>query len=281
MSPDVLPTALLIGPMRCGTTWMDRYLRAHPDVCLPGKVKETFFFDRRFGKGRRWYASHFDHCSGAESVRVCEVGPSYFHCPEAPRRVAETLGSPTLVSVVRHPVERSHSHYLHMVRYGFTSLPLRDAITEHPEILEASRYSVQLDRWRSHHDRGALRLLAFDTLKASSETFVERLADLLDVRSVPVPKELKSPSNESGMPRSGLAAKIGWEVSDFLRERRLHGIVEFAKEIGLKDLLFAKAEGGAKPELRPDDRQWLRERLSAELDWWAKLRGRSSEFADG
>lgn len=281
MGRDVLPTALVVGPMRCGTTWLDRYLRAHPNVCMPDKVKETFFFDRRFEKGRSWYASHFDHCGTGGRPRVCEVGPSYFHHPEAPRRVAEILGTPTLVAVVRHPVERSYSHYLHLVRYGFTSLPLRDAVSEHPEILEASRYSDQLDRWRSHHDPHDVRLLAFDTLRSSSETFVEHLSDALDVRPVPIPEELKSPSNEGGVPRSGLAAKVGWKISDFLRERRLHGVVELAKEIGLKKLLFAKAEGGAKPELADEDRRWLQDRLRGELETWSELPVESGDPTPG
>lgn len=281
MGQNVLPGALVIGPMRCGTTWIDRYLRVHPHVCVPDKVKETFFFDRRFEKGRSWYASHFDHCRRGGEMRVCEIGPSYFHCPEAPRRVAEILGSPALVAVVRHPVERSYSHYLHLVRYGFTSLPLRDAVREHPEILEASRYSVQLDRWCSHHEQHNVHLLAFDTLTSSSEAFVERLAEVLDIRGAPIPEELKSPTNQGGVPRSGLAAKIGWKISDLLRERRLHGIVEFAKEIGLKDLLFAKAEGGTKPELTDEDRRWLQDRLTGELENWSELSVESGEPTAG
>ena len=31
-----LPTALVIGPMKAGTTWIHEYLAWRGDVCLPG-----------------------------------------------------------------------------------------------------------------------------------------------------------------------------------------------------------------------------------------------------
>jgi hypothetical protein len=45
------PDAMVIGPMKAGTTWLYSYLISRGDVCLPEGVKETFFFDRRFNKG--------------------------------------------------------------------------------------------------------------------------------------------------------------------------------------------------------------------------------------
>lgn len=40
----MIPHFLVIGAQKSGTTWMDRNLRAHPDICLPPE-KETHYFD--------------------------------------------------------------------------------------------------------------------------------------------------------------------------------------------------------------------------------------------
>lgn len=271
MAGTPLPNALVIGPMRCGTTWLDRYLRSHDDVCLPKGVKETFFFDRRFSKGIEWYAQHFHTCGTQAGERICEVGPSYFHCPEAPERISDTLGHVKLVVIVRNPVERAYSHYLHLRRYGFTSLPLRSAVDEQPEILDGSRYAAQLERWLTHHDAEDIHLVSFRTLKRNSTEFVAGLTDILDVRTEPIPEALSSATNRGRLPRSPLAARIGWKVSDYLRERRLHWVVETAKKLGLKRVFFAGREEDRKPGLDENDREWLYEQLSDDFRRWPEM----------
>ncbi|MFB6286743.1 MAG: sulfotransferase domain-containing protein, partial [Candidatus Bipolaricaulia bacterium] len=177
-----LPDALVIGPMRAATTWVHRYLKQRGDTCLPTDVKETFFFDRRFEKGLDWYAQHFQNCQNRESRIVMEVGSSYFHSDEAPERIRNTLGgSIPLIVIYRDPVERSFSHFAHLRRYGLTSLPLREAAEEFPEILAASRYAEQLRRWADYFGRDCLTILRLETLKDSSVQFARTLTQALNL----------------------------------------------------------------------------------------------------
>src|SRR4051794_35058572 len=55
-----LPTFLVIGAMKAGTTSLWNYLREHPQVFMPD-LKEFQFFsdDRRRNQGLDWYRSHF------------------------------------------------------------------------------------------------------------------------------------------------------------------------------------------------------------------------------
>ena len=86
--PDQFQLSFLaVGPGRSGTTWLHEALRHHPGLCLPMNVKETMFFDRHHDKGLSWYADHFRHCKPGQ---LCgEVGPTYFHVPDAPERIKE------------------------------------------------------------------------------------------------------------------------------------------------------------------------------------------------
>jgi len=257
-----LPTALVIGPMRSATTWVHRYLKNRNDVCMPTDVKETFFFDRRFEKGLDWYARHFQNCEGTRIVM--EVGPSYFHSSEAPERICNTLGDISLIVIYRDPVERSFSHFAHLRRYGFTSLPLREASEEFPEILAASRYAEQLRRWADHLGKDHLNILRLDTLRTSPDQFAANLTEALGLSFAPVPEELKTPVHRSTVPESNMLAGVAWRVADVLRGWRLHKIVEWAKQIGVKEVAMSRT-AEARSEMSEAERAWLQERLKDDI----------------
>lgn len=259
-----LPDALVIGPMRSATTWVHRYLKIRDDVCLPMDVKETFFFDRRFEKGDSWYEYHFQNCQDLKSQITVEVGPSYFHSEEAPGRIRDVLGQIPLVVIYRNPVERSFSHFAHLRRLGLTSLTLRESVEEFPEILTASRYAEQLERWIHHFGKANLKILRLDTLKESTAQFANNLTQALSLPQTSVPEELKTPVNQSTIPRSNILAGITWRIADVLRGWRLHKIVEWAKQIGVKDAVM-KSASGERLKMGESERLWLHEQLQDDL----------------
>lgn len=105
-----LPTFLIIGAMRSGTSTLARWLVGHPEVFLaPGK--ELHFFDRYFDRGITWYSSLF---AGADrESAVGEATPNYIHEPAAIERIAATLPEVRLILSLRNPVDRAYSHYWH------------------------------------------------------------------------------------------------------------------------------------------------------------------------
>lgn len=54
----MLPTHLIIGAARCGTTSLYNYLIQHPSI-QPATKKEIFFFDGNFHLGLQHYRTHF------------------------------------------------------------------------------------------------------------------------------------------------------------------------------------------------------------------------------
>lgn len=247
----ILPGALFVGPQRAGTTWVYRYLDAREDVCVSRKVKETFFFDRRYGRGAKWYASHFE--PAADQPLVVEVGPTYFHSKEAPDRVLETLGHVPIVVSLRNPVERTLSLYLHFVRYGKTSLPLRRALRKNDILVESNRYATNLKRWAEIFGRANIYVVFQGTLANNPDLFARQICDCLGLPFVPVPESLHEKVNSRQLPSSPMLARMGVGVAERLRDFGLYGIINAAKRLGLKGLFLSGREAPQvhRRELRP------------------------------
>lgn len=266
---NTLPKALVVGPMKAGTSWVHDYLHVRGDVALPDGVKETFFFDTRYDKGVDWYASHFGHYDSSSHRQCVEVAPSYFHCAEAPARIHDTLGEVPLVVTLRDPVRRAWSHYLHLRRYGYTRLPLREAVAAFPEILEASRYKTGLARWEAIFGREHIHVLWQEDLGQSPDVYARQLCKGLGLDFVPLADGSSSKQNEAAMPASATLAAFGDSAAHFLRSYRLYGVVNAAKRVGLKKLFFGRPGAKTLPTLGSEDAAWLASELAGEVPAWA------------
>lgn len=256
------PDALVIGPMKAGTTWLHNYLEQQGNVCLPNGVKETFFFDRYYGKGIEWYESHFRNYDLIKHRRIMEIAPSYFHCEDAPERIRKELGDITLVVTLRDPIKRSWSHYLHLRRYGYTKSSLQEAAIAFPQLLGASRYYEVLQRWQTHFSPENIHVIWQEDLSANPESYARDLSRILVIPFGDLSQSAQSRSNEAAVPPSSILAALGRRTSYALRSLGLYGVVNFAKDLGLKKLFFGTPGKRALPNLTEADAQWLKEQLA-------------------
>lgn len=187
-----LPNFLVIGAMKAGTTSLHAYLREHPQVFVPEKKEVDFFaLDDNWAKGLAWYERHFDGVR--DELVIGEVSPRYaFHprFPGAPERIAETLGQPKLIYMLRHPIERIRSMYQHAIASGWDRRPISEALRDDPIYTDPSRYAMQLDLYleRTPRDR-VLLVLAEDLLTERADT-MRRIFQFLDVDAGWVPPNL-------------------------------------------------------------------------------------------
>jgi hypothetical protein len=178
-----LPGFLIIGGQRCGTTSLYRYLAAHPEV-TPATGKELQYFTVHYGRGERWYRGHFPRTGLS-----FEASPYYLLHPEVPARVAATLPEARFVAILRDPVHRAWSHYLHNRAYGSEPLGFAEALGAEPARLARAlergpdtraahaglrtfsyasrgRYAEQLSRWFAEVPRERLHVLRTEQLAA-------------------------------------------------------------------------------------------------------------------
>lgn len=132
----MLPNFLCIGAAKSGTTTLYEILKQHPDIYCP-KFKEPHFFDlpENYSKGINWYKQTY--FSSADRKIVADLTPSYFYMEEVPKRIFQDLGKDVkFVVILRNPVSRAYSHYLHSIRDHNEDLSFEDALREEEKRLK-------------------------------------------------------------------------------------------------------------------------------------------------
>lgn len=168
------PTFLVVGAMKCGTTSLWRYLRTHPEVAT-ADTKELHFFSRHWDKGWAWYEDQF---ANARAAAVGEASPSYaelHYFPEVPGRIADGLPEVRIIYLVRDPIARLESHYLHNLDRGFEDQPLTKAVWATPTYTGIGRYATHVAAYLSRLPAHRLLVVRAERLRN------ERLAALDDV----------------------------------------------------------------------------------------------------
>lgn len=137
----MVPSFLIVGAMKCGTSTLYHTLKRHPLV-LPPLRKETHYFTlgRRMGKNEAWYRAHFPlrHTARRGTVTF-EATPGYMFDESVAPAIAAMLPDVRLIVLVRDPVERAISHYFHEVRMGRERLPIEEAMALEDDRLAAAR----------------------------------------------------------------------------------------------------------------------------------------------
>jgi hypothetical protein len=157
-----LPNFLVVGAMKAGTTSLYNYLRDHPQIFMP-ETKEVNFFNplRNWRLGVQWYEQQFKDAND-DVVAIGEASTSYTKFPwinDVPARVSSVLGNIRLIYVVRDPIERIRSHYLHNLSTGQEWRPIEDAIMKDEMYLNISRYSLQIDQYTPYFPRENLLII--------------------------------------------------------------------------------------------------------------------------
>lgn len=173
-----LPTFLIIGAMKGGTTSLYHYLGAHPQVFLP-RIKEVDYFtdELNAGRGIDWYHRLFRDAP-AETVAFGEASTSYTKYPRfqgAPQRIADLIPGVRLVYVVRDPLARIRSHHRHNVTLGEESDDLSTAVRRDPAYLDYSRYATQIDRYMELFPRHQLLVITSEDLRDHRRDTVRRV----------------------------------------------------------------------------------------------------------
>lgn len=146
----VLPDYLIAGAQRCGTTSLQRYLIEHPQVIPAGVTKGIHYFNTAdYARGIDWYRSHFPTRRRLEAAQqqaggtviTGESSPQYMFHPTAPDRIARDLPNAKIIVLLRDPVDRAYSHFLHETRRDFETLDFEAALHSEDERLagEAER----------------------------------------------------------------------------------------------------------------------------------------------
>jgi len=164
-----LPNFVVIGAMKAGTVSLGHYLDEHPNVFVGrgGRFNEPNYFiaEQNWPRGRGWYESLFDRAGGAAAIGECSPSYTWAHVYRGvPRRMARVVPEARLVYVVRDPVARMQSMYMHQVSAGRERRRAEVALLD-DRYLGPSRYGFQLAAFLDHFDRSQVLVLASEELR--------------------------------------------------------------------------------------------------------------------
>jgi len=230
----VWPNFLVIGVAKAGTTSLYHYLLQHPDVYLP-KIKEPNFFAmhnetadvppnapyyrssielfKRIKKESvvdiEQYTALFSHAKKEKAIG--EVSTFYLYHPKAPDRIKRFIPTVKMVAILRNPIERSYSSYLHLVRAGVETREFKEALMEEPYqsenvwlarkdyYIRPGFYARQLMRYYEKFDSDQIQVFLYDDYKREPEEMLRKIFEFLEVDSRFKP-DISTKHNVSGIP---------------------------------------------------------------------------------
>ncbi len=186
-----LPDFYVIGAAKSGTSTLATHLTNHPGVFMsPIKEPEFFAVDEVFSKGFDWYGRLFN---GATADQLCgEASTAYTRSPQFPdaaKRIFDATPNAKLIYLLRHPVDRAYSHYVHRItKELFPHQPIRRTFEEHivhdPMCLDGSRYMDQIRKYLEYFPKESLLCLFTEELRTDPQTTVRLALEFLGLKAV-------------------------------------------------------------------------------------------------
>ena len=148
------PNFIIAGFPKCGTTSLHHYLDEHPEIYMPTQ-KELHFFTcnilSKLNKGpkdaivkKTQINSSEKYLNFYKSVRnetaIGDASPSYINYPSQFKKIKEYLNDPKVIIILRDPIDRAYSNYLHLKRENRETLTFIESILKEDE-RKTNKYS--------------------------------------------------------------------------------------------------------------------------------------------
>lgn len=295
-----LPDFFIIGAPKAGTTALHAALAAHPQVFMPGLKEPKFFLydgsrpvptrgpgDAHGIREAVWRRDRYEALfADAPPGRLRgESTAFYLQDPVALGRIRAEIPEAKLVAVLRDPVDRAYSNWLHLWADGLE--PIGDFVTafyaEEPRIAagwgyfwhyrQLGRYGDQVTRVLELFAREQLHLLRYRDLVDRPAAALNDVCDFLGLDRMPaasIPAE-----NTRGF------------VAPSLRTRAVSPVIRAGARIGARfpPLVWRKASvpllrvlqhgGGPRPELSVDGRRRLVAEFAPDIALLERVTGNS------
>ncbi|BCO30927.1 sulfotransferase [Thiohalobacter sp. COW1] len=291
------PNLFLIGAMKSGTTSLHALLAMHPQVFMCEPKEPCYFLDpdqlRRYWpemwERRYWEseAAYLKLFAAAGDVPV--IGESSTDYSKLPRfagvveRIRAFNPQARFIYIMRDPVERTLSHYWHMVTHRAERRDMLMALREEPHYLEVSHYARQLRPYLDAFTGERILTLTFEALQSDPLTTVQQVFAWLGVDPDFVPPD---PAKRENVTAERVQQVSGRGLLHRLRHSRLWdrvgpwvpaGVRRLGVRLSQKEVDRADVDRRAAVDyLRPIQREQteeLRRLLGCDFPEWKTLYG--------
>lgn len=293
------PNYIIIGAAKSGTTSISAYCSQHPEVFVsPMKEARFLAYDgelakyRGYGRNGEKLMSRYDDSlprsleeylelfkDATENQKTGEASPAYLYVKDAPVNISNRCPNAKLIAVLRNPVERAFSSYLHLRRDDAEDLSFEDALAAESDrikensgllwrYLDLGYYGEQIERYHDTFGASQLKVILYEDLAKDPMGQMAQIFDFIGVDSGFTP-DVGERLNVSGIPRS----------QTFYRGLSSGSLLNRASKFipsGLRKHLKRKVQKALleKPTLDPKLRQHLIEAFRKDIVKLDKLIGR-------
>lgn len=270
------PSFIGIGFQRCGTSWLNEMLNAHPQIGKP--PSGLHFFNRSFALGSEWYEGQLGTYASQSTTVVGEFSTTYSY-PEYATNVAERIHAlypnVKLIASLRAPADRAYSDFLRgQLRGEIREEAFGAALRSHPCLVSRGRYVEVLSAFTALFLGENVHYIRFDEIQRDPRSVVRHLYRFLGVDETYVPRGISSPTNST---KGGLAALKGlaWSSGFAAPLRRIPGVRTGARWLrhGLSRGSTKIQAQGRVPEADVSDYLRLRAEYESSLEATMELTG--------
>lgn len=216
------PDFIIVGAAKAGTTSLFAHVSRHPQV-FASPIKEPSFFSywpdrpvisgirevveryRKLGgqvdeasvaaappaDAWRWFLPAYESLfeGAAPNQMRGEASTNYTRHPQypgVPERMASVAPDAKLIYIMRHPVDRAYSHFVH--RYSKETnrdQPFRTSFEQYierePVCIDSSRYMMQIDKLLNYYRRDSILFLFLDDLNRDPVGSAQRVFSFLGI----------------------------------------------------------------------------------------------------
>lgn len=199
-----MPDFIVFGAAKSGTTAFHRALGRHPQVFTTTPKEPNFFrypeiLSHASGNHLKYdiqteaaYRSLFRN-AGNSQVRG-EASVTYFHLDKTPSQIHQSIPNVKLIAILRHPVDRAYSAWLHH-GYGFSEPIKEDFFTtfEAGQKLSAASwnwrkinldigfYALHLKKWFSIFPREQIKIFLYEDWQQNPEDVLRETCHFLGI----------------------------------------------------------------------------------------------------
>lgn len=237
--------------MKCATTTLHDQLARQPGLFLSTPKEPNFF-----GDDAQWALglAHYGRLFAAAPVgALCGESSTHYtkqrEFPEACARMAASVPRVRLVYLMKHPVERLVSHYIHEWSQRVIDSPLEQAVERHPELIEYSCYAQQLAPYFDAFGPEAVLPVFVPWMQRHPQQVLEAVARHIGLNT-PVHWQAEVERSNVSEQRLRLAPWMRWAVEHPVLQTARRRLVPRAWRDRVKDRLRMKERPALSPALR-------------------------------
>lgn len=182
-----LPDFIIIGAMKSATSTLHEQLARQPGIFMT-TPKEPYFFsdDPVYAQGIDWYKNLFSSANATdlkgESTTHYTKLPTY---PQTLERIEKHVPDAKFIYVMRHPVERLVSQYIHHWTEREVTVSLDEAVATMPILTAYSQYTMQLTPYFERFGQERVLPVFFDRLRQYPQETLEQVCRFIGYGGTP------------------------------------------------------------------------------------------------